>query len=496
MSWSITCRSASCRSGVTPKRRPSGATTCSGSSTRGRPSRTTSSITARSWTRSPASSARWSLTSNAVSSTRRPARSSPSPTTGPPARSITGSICGTRCSPGCARRPGTTSAGREQRSRPGGIPSDSGSPPISTPIGRSTRLMHCYGSAIQDEDANLAINTPATVEAVKVCAEIYRTGMTDEVFAWDASSNNRLLTSGRGSLILNAVSAVRAAEQQDPELASKIALAPVPIGSAGDRPRCTYVLGSYVIWKFASQHRTGQAVPRRPVPGLPRRLPAVRLLQPARLPRRRARSGRARGQGPVGPSAGQVRPPGRRRQLVDQRRQPRRLQRRRRRGRQRSSSSPRCSPPPPGARSRRPTPSPPPRPRCGRSSTSGGSGGRSDGPAGVPPVGRWRGGNSVSRVAARVTGSRTGNAATKESGPGGGDRTLRIANLSHYVRDYNTWFDQEFCRRWGEDHDVDVVVDHIPYARAVRRGPAPRWPPARATTSSGSSHRRRVSRTP
>ena len=114
-------------------------------------------------------------------------------------------------------------------------------------------LMHCYGSSIQDEDANLTINTPATVEAVKVCAEIYRTGMTDEVFAWDASSNNRLLASGRGSLVLNAISALRTAEQQDPDLASKIALAPAPLGPAGDRPRGAYVMGSYVIWKFTPQ---------------------------------------------------------------------------------------------------------------------------------------------------------------------------------------------------------------------------------------------------
>jgi multiple sugar transport system substrate-binding protein len=112
-------------------------------------------------------------------------------------------------------------------------------------------LLHSYGASIQDENANLAINTPATVEAVKVCAEIYRTGMTDEVFAWDGASNNRLLTSGRGSLIVNAVSAVRAAEQQDPELASKIALAPVPVGPSGNQPRSTGVVGSYVIWKFS-----------------------------------------------------------------------------------------------------------------------------------------------------------------------------------------------------------------------------------------------------
>lgn len=112
-------------------------------------------------------------------------------------------------------------------------------------------LMRSYGSAIQDESANLRINSPATIEAVKVCAEIYRTSMTDEVFAWDASSNNRLLTSGRGSLVLNAISAMRATEQQDPELASKVALAPVPTGPIGDQPRGTYLVGSYVIWRFS-----------------------------------------------------------------------------------------------------------------------------------------------------------------------------------------------------------------------------------------------------
>jgi multiple sugar transport system substrate-binding protein len=112
-------------------------------------------------------------------------------------------------------------------------------------------LMRSYGSAIQDESANLRINSPATIEAVKVCAEIYRTSMTDEVFAWDASSNNRLLTSGRGSLVLNAISAMRATEQQDPELASKVALAPVPTGPVGDQPRGTYLVGSYVIWRFS-----------------------------------------------------------------------------------------------------------------------------------------------------------------------------------------------------------------------------------------------------
>jgi multiple sugar transport system substrate-binding protein len=112
-------------------------------------------------------------------------------------------------------------------------------------------LMHAFGSSMQDEAARVAVNTPATVEAVKMGAGLFKEGMTDDVFNWDTASNNRLLTSGRGSLIVNAISAVRAAEQQDPALAADIALAPLPIGPAGDVPRSERIVSCYVIWKFA-----------------------------------------------------------------------------------------------------------------------------------------------------------------------------------------------------------------------------------------------------
>jgi multiple sugar transport system substrate-binding protein len=111
--------------------------------------------------------------------------------------------------------------------------------------------MHAFGASMQDEAATVTVNTPATVEAVKMGAAIFKAGMTDEVFGWDAASNNRLLASGRGSLIVNPISALRAAEQQDPDLAADIALAPLPIGPAGDVPRSERIVHCYVIWKFA-----------------------------------------------------------------------------------------------------------------------------------------------------------------------------------------------------------------------------------------------------
>ena len=110
-------------------------------------------------------------------------------------------------------------------------------------------LMHSFGAAVQDVDANVVINSPATVEAVKFGAELFRSAMPDEVLGWDITSNNRYLISGRGSMIVNSIAATRALEDQDPPLAAKVGLLPFPKGPAGTAS--PYVVSIYVIWKFA-----------------------------------------------------------------------------------------------------------------------------------------------------------------------------------------------------------------------------------------------------
>jgi multiple sugar transport system substrate-binding protein len=113
-------------------------------------------------------------------------------------------------------------------------------------------LMFAYGASVQDEEANVVIGRPATIEAVKVGAEIYRTGMTSEVFGWnDPVSDNRALLSGQASLIIDPLSSVRAAEKQNKDLAPKLALARVPAGPTG--PIGGALSHSYLIWNFAEQ---------------------------------------------------------------------------------------------------------------------------------------------------------------------------------------------------------------------------------------------------
>lgn len=40
-------------------------------------------------------------------------------------------------------------------------------------------------------------------------------------------------------------------------------------------------------------------------------------------------------------------------------------------------------------------------------------------------------------------------------------KTLKIIQWSHFVPAYDIWFDQTFCKQWGQKHDTNVVVDHI-----------------------------------
>ena len=77
--------------------------------------------------------------------------------------------------------------------------------------------------------------------------------MTEEVLAWDASSNNRFLVSGKGSLIINPVSGLRAVEKQEAPLAAKVGLS---TGAGRARPGRFGVhplINVYVIWKFAAK---------------------------------------------------------------------------------------------------------------------------------------------------------------------------------------------------------------------------------------------------
>jgi multiple sugar transport system substrate-binding protein len=118
-------------------------------------------------------------------------------------------------------------------------------------------LMAGFGSFVQDEGSRAVIDSPETVEAVRFGADLFRAGMTDEVLGWDATSNNRFLQAGRGSLILNPITALRSTEQDQPDLAGSIAVGPVPAGPAG-RKGLAGAVSTYAIWRFARNREAAE----------------------------------------------------------------------------------------------------------------------------------------------------------------------------------------------------------------------------------------------
>lgn len=111
-------------------------------------------------------------------------------------------------------------------------------------------FMMCFGSFIQNESNVLTIGGKNTVEAVQFMADLHAAGGESGVFGWKPESNNQFLLGGKGSMIMNAISATRRAEDLGMPFSKDLWMWPIPGG-----PRGRLALGQYTsvrsIWKFA-----------------------------------------------------------------------------------------------------------------------------------------------------------------------------------------------------------------------------------------------------
>ncbi len=117
-------------------------------------------------------------------------------------------------------------------------------------------FMMCFGSFIQDESNALTIDSKNTVEAVQFMADLYSRGEENQIFSWTEASNNQLVFSGRGSMIVNAISAVRLAESLQLPFVNDLWLWPMP--RAQGRLGLAQSTGVYSIWKFAQNRETAE----------------------------------------------------------------------------------------------------------------------------------------------------------------------------------------------------------------------------------------------
>jgi multiple sugar transport system substrate-binding protein len=111
-------------------------------------------------------------------------------------------------------------------------------------------LMMCFGSFIQNREHRVVLNSKNTVQALQYARSLFRNGMSNEIFAWTAASNNQGFLAGRLSLALNAISIPRSAELSNPALARNTGILPIPAGPNG-RVGLEHVMHTYMIWRFA-----------------------------------------------------------------------------------------------------------------------------------------------------------------------------------------------------------------------------------------------------
>ena len=119
-------------------------------------------------------------------------------------------------------------------------------------------VLLAFGGAEQDASGAPALASKQTVEAVKYVAALYREAMTPAVLAWDPSSNNRAMLAGQSSLVMNAISITRSAENDRLPIGPKIALARPPRGPAA-RIGLPHATSVYVVWKFAENTEGARA---------------------------------------------------------------------------------------------------------------------------------------------------------------------------------------------------------------------------------------------
>ncbi len=111
-------------------------------------------------------------------------------------------------------------------------------------------IMYLHGASVQDASGKLILNSKETLDTIKFVKALYQEAMTPEVLAWDPSSNNRAMIAGQSSLVLNAISITREAEDKGLPIQKDIWLAKAAKGPVR-RIGLEHVMNCYVIWNFA-----------------------------------------------------------------------------------------------------------------------------------------------------------------------------------------------------------------------------------------------------
>jgi len=130
----------------------------------------------------------------------------------------------------------------------GGYPFGIGMGVTSDSVDTAGAIFQSFGAELIDAKSNLTVKTDAVRQALDYYKKLIAF-LPPDVPAWDDSSNNKWLISGKGALIMNPPSAWAVAKRDNPQVAANCWTHPMPKGPKG---RFVGQLPQfYGIWSFS-----------------------------------------------------------------------------------------------------------------------------------------------------------------------------------------------------------------------------------------------------
>ncbi|HXA15745.1 MAG TPA: ABC transporter substrate-binding protein [Thermoanaerobaculia bacterium] len=124
-----------------------------------------------------------------------------------------------------------------------------------TPTLEGNITMHtvlvAFGGAVLNVQGRVMLDGARTTEALKYVKLLYQETGTPDQLSWGPSDNVKAMLARKTTCSVNAISLLRAAEHQDPEVAKKIMIQPPLLGSAGSGIVATpHITNCSAVWKF------------------------------------------------------------------------------------------------------------------------------------------------------------------------------------------------------------------------------------------------------
>jgi len=116
-------------------------------------------------------------------------------------------------------------------------------------------LLYGFTSGVFDEAGRVIIRNARTFVALQYVKDLFQGAGTPEQLTWGPSGNVKAMLARKTSCTINAISLLRAAEKQDPEVAKKIIVTP-PLKGSNTIVAVPHVTNCSVVWNFA-ENREG-----------------------------------------------------------------------------------------------------------------------------------------------------------------------------------------------------------------------------------------------